>query len=84
MALEIHNRNSVEGEPPLQSRKGLSSDDVFQEPEQWLQRHPKAGLSWPSWLKVSHLTLCGSGGAGCWRASRASQGGRFLMSEVPL
>jgi len=35
----------------------LSSDDVFQErsaryravePEQWLQRHPEAGSSWPS------------------------------------
>jgi hypothetical protein len=36
----------------------LSSDDEFQdtsaryravEPEQWLQRHPEAGSSWPSW-----------------------------------
>ena len=41
----------------------LSSDDVFQEtsarcravaPEQWLQRHPEAGSSWPSWPKASH------------------------------
>jgi len=41
----------------------MSSDDVFQEtgaryravePEQWLQRHPEAGSSWPSWPKVSH------------------------------
>ena len=24
------------------------------EPEQWLQRHPEAGLSWPSWPKASH------------------------------
>ena len=41
----------------------LSSDDIFQEtsaryravePEQWLQRHPEAGSSWPSWPKASH------------------------------
>ena len=40
----------------------FSSDDVFQEtstryravePEQWLQRHPEAGSSWPSWPTVS-------------------------------
>jgi len=24
------------------------------EPEQWLQRHPEAGSSWPSWPKASH------------------------------
>ena len=38
-------------------------DDAFQEtsaryravaPEQWLQRQPEAGSSWPSWLKASH------------------------------
>jgi len=43
---------------------GLSSDDVFHEtsaryravePEQWLQRHPEAGSSWPSWPKASHV-----------------------------
>ena len=41
---------------------GLSYDDVFQEtsaryravkPEQWLQRHPEAGSSWPSWPQAS-------------------------------
>jgi len=41
----------------------LSSDDVFQEtparyravaPEQWLQRHPEAGSSGPSWPTASH------------------------------
>jgi len=41
----------------------LSSDDVFREtsaryravePEQWLQRHPEAGSSWPSWPQASH------------------------------
>ena len=40
----------------------LSSDDTFQEtsaryravePEQWLQRHPEAGSSWPSWPQAS-------------------------------
>ena len=47
------------------SPRGLSSDieDVFQassarhravEPEQWLQRHPKAASSGPSWPKASH------------------------------
>jgi len=48
--------------PRAQGR--LSSDDVFQEtsaryravvPEQWLQRHPEAGSSWPSWSKASHI-----------------------------
>jgi len=43
----------------------LSSDDVFQEtsaryravePEQWLQRHPEAGSSWPSWPQASQRT----------------------------
>jgi len=24
--------------------------------EQWLQRHPEAGTSWPSWPKASYLT----------------------------
>jgi len=42
----------------------LSSDHVFQEtsaryravePEQWLQRHPEAGSSWPSWPKTLGL-----------------------------
>ena len=42
----------------------MSSDDVFQEtstryravePEQWLQRHPEAGSSWPSWSKASQV-----------------------------
>ena len=46
----------------LSSRSRLSSDDAFQEksaqykavePEQWLQRHPEAGSSWPSWPKAS-------------------------------
>ena len=23
-------------------------------PEQWLQRHPEAGSSWPSWSQASH------------------------------
>jgi len=41
----------------------LSSGDVFQEtsaryravePEQWLQRHPEAGSSWPSWHEAPH------------------------------
>jgi len=32
----------------------LTSDAV--EPEQWLQRHPKAGLSWPSWSQASNTT----------------------------
>ena len=41
----------------------LSSDDLFQEtsaryravePEQWLQRNPEEGSSWPSWAKASH------------------------------
>ena len=45
-------------------RLQLSSDDVFQElsaryravePEQWLQRHPEASSSWPSWPKPSHV-----------------------------
>jgi len=47
------------------SRRVLSGspDDLFQEtsaryralePEQWLQRHPEAGSSWPSWPKASH------------------------------
>ena len=27
------------------------------EPEQWLQRHPEAGLSWPSWPKASQLQI---------------------------
>ena len=31
-------------------------------PEQWLQRHPEAGLSWPSWPKISQLAqLAGTG-----------------------
>ena len=43
---------------------GLSSDEVFQEtsaryravePEQWLQRHPEAGSSWPSWPQASQM-----------------------------
>ena len=43
-------------------REGLSSDDLFEEtsaqkraaaPDQWLQRHPEAGSSWPSWYKAS-------------------------------
>ena len=42
----------------------LRSDDAFQEtsaryrtvePEQWLQRHPEAGSSWPSWLRSSYI-----------------------------
>jgi len=42
----------------------LSSDNVFQEtsarhravePEQWLQRHPEAGSSWPSWPQASQM-----------------------------
>jgi len=46
----------------------LSPDDVFQEtsaryralePEQWLQRHPEAGSSWPGWPKASQLLLGG-------------------------
>ena len=41
----------------------LSSDDVFQVtfaryravgPEQWLQLHPEAGSSWPSWPEAAH------------------------------
>jgi hypothetical protein len=55
--------------PPQGIRRGetgppqTQSNDVFQEtsaryravePEQWLQRHPEAGSSWPSWLKASH------------------------------
>jgi len=36
-------------------RLRLSSDDVFQEqPGQWLQCHPEAGSSWPSWPQASH------------------------------
>ena len=44
----------------------LSSDDVFQETsaryraveqEQWLQRQPEAGSSWPSWPRASHRGL---------------------------
>ena len=31
----------------------LSSDNRAVEPEQWLQRHPEAGSSWPSWPKAS-------------------------------
>ena len=48
--------------PPLGRHPPLSSDDVFQEtsaryravePEQWLQHHPEAGSSWPSWPQAS-------------------------------
>ena len=48
---------------------GLSFDNVFQErsaryravePEQWLQRHPEAGSSWPSWPKA--LQVVGEAG----------------------
>ena len=50
----------------------LFTEDVFQETsaryravgqEQWLQRHPEAGSSWPSWPKASHIwTLLSAGG----------------------
>ena len=48
----------------LRSARLLCSDDVSQEtsarytavePEQWLQRHPEAGSSWPSRPKASHM-----------------------------
>ena len=51
----------------MHSHQVLSSDDVFQEtssryravePEQWLQRHPEAGSSWPSWPKASRNCNC--------------------------
>ena len=28
------------------------------EPEQWLQRHPEAGSSWPNWPEASHPRPC--------------------------
>jgi len=28
--------------------------DIAVEPEQWLQRHPEAGSSWPSWPEASY------------------------------
>ena len=46
-----------------QAESGLSSDDSFEEtsaryravePERWLQRHPEAGSSWPSWPEASY------------------------------
>ena len=51
----------------------LSSDDVFQEtstqyravePEQWLQRHPEAGSSWPSWPETSQTRSIVTAGGG--------------------
>ena len=32
---------------------GFRSRDRAVEPEQWLQRHPEAGWSWPSWPEAS-------------------------------
>ena len=46
------------------SSSPLSSNDTSQEtsaryravePEQWLQRHPEAGSSWPSWPRGPHI-----------------------------
>ena len=50
------------GRDSVQKLDVLSFDAVFQEtsaqyravePEQWLQRHPDVGSSWPSWPKAS-------------------------------
>ena len=47
----------LSAQPNLADLK-LFADDVFQGAfcpiEQWLQRHPEAGSSWPSWPRVSH------------------------------
>jgi len=39
----------------MYSKKYLPDRAV--EPEQWLQCHPEAGSSWPSWPKASHLNV---------------------------
>jgi len=31
----------------------VEGGNVLVEPEQWLQRHPEAGSSWPIWPKAS-------------------------------
>ena len=54
-------RDTTRLSQPLREGGGLSSGDVFQEtsaryravePAQWLNRHPEAGSSWPSWPKA--------------------------------
>ena len=39
----------------MYSKRHLPDRSV--EPEQWLQRHPEAGSSWPSWPKASQLRI---------------------------
>jgi len=44
------------------------------EPEQWLQRHPEAGSSWPSWPKASHSL----------GDTSRSLGGPYNLGHLPL
>ena len=55
----MHTTHLYLRQPPVTSltprlHQRLSSADVF---EQWLQCHPEAGLSWPSWPQASCSAL---------------------------
>ena len=39
--------------PPPSATSARTTRYKAAEPEQWLQRHPEAGSSWPSWPKAS-------------------------------
>ena len=48
-------------------------------PEQWLQRHPEAGLSWPSWPKASQAQQ--TAGASQEASARTVGGGDRIHPE---
>ena len=55
--------------------------------EQWLQRHPEAGSSWPSWPKASYARdVCGGAGGGTTgsRKVRPYRGTSLTRKRTPL
>ena len=83
-----HRAHAVALERCSHTTATLSSDNTFQEtsaqykavsPEQWLQRHPEAGSSWPSWSQASHIPRWARAGL----AGRRSHINGFFCASKP-